>query len=74
MGILEFPFNFTLANLTHIPAEQVGKVRRGHPEVEIRWYENAGHGFNCGMRASYNPEAFPLARSRALEFLKKHLA
>jgi carboxymethylenebutenolidase len=58
---------------THIPAEQVNKVQEAHPEVEIYWYENAGHGFNCDMRASYNPEASALARTRALNFLKQHL-
>ncbi|MGA7857230.1 MAG: dienelactone hydrolase family protein [Terracidiphilus sp.] len=59
---------------THIPAEQVDKVRDAHPEVQIYWYDNAGHGFNCDMRASYNAEASTLARSRALAFLKEHLA
>ncbi len=59
---------------THIPAEQVEKVHAAHPEVEIHWYENAGHGFNCDMRASYNAEASALARSRAVAFLTKHLA
>jgi len=58
---------------THIPAEQVDQVRDAHPEVEIHWYENAGHGFSCDMRASYNPEASAQARTRALAFLKKHL-
>jgi carboxymethylenebutenolidase len=58
---------------THIPAEQVEKVRAAHPSVEIHWYEGAGHGFNCDMRASYNREASALARTRALAFLKKHL-
>lgn len=58
---------------THIPAEQVNKVHAAHPEVEIHWYENAGHGFNCDMRSSYNPEAAALARSRTLAFLKQHL-
>ena len=58
---------------THIPAEQVEKVHAAHPEVEIHWYHGAGHGFNCDMRASYNPEASALARKRALAFLKKHL-
>ena len=57
----------------HIPAEQVEKVRAAHPEVEIHWYENAGHGFNCDMRASYNAAASAFARSRALAFLKEHL-
>jgi len=32
---------------THIPAEQVEAVHAAHPEVEIHWYEGAGHGFNC---------------------------
>jgi carboxymethylenebutenolidase len=58
---------------THIPAQQVNKVQAAHPQVEIHWYENAGHGFNCDMRASYNAEAAALARTRALAFLKKHL-
>jgi carboxymethylenebutenolidase len=58
---------------THIPAEQVDMVHASHPEVEVHWYDNAGHGFNCDMRSSYNAEASALARSRALEFLKEHL-
>ena len=57
----------------HISAEQVEKVHAAHPEVEIHWYENAGHGFNCDMRASYNAEASAMARTRALAFLKKHM-
>ena len=59
---------------THIPAEQVEKVHSVHPEVEIHWYQNAGHGFNCDMRSSYNPDAAAVARTRALAFLSKHLA
>ena len=59
---------------THIPAEQVEKVHTAHPEVQIYWYENAGHGFNCDMRSSYNPDAAAVARTRALAFLSKHLA
>ena len=40
--------------------------------VEIYWYE-AGHGFNCDSRGSYNKEAALEARERTLRFLKKHL-
>jgi carboxymethylenebutenolidase len=58
---------------THIPAEQVNKVHALHPEVEIHWYEDADHGFNCDMRASYSPQASALARTRALAFLKSNL-
>jgi len=56
----------------HIPADDVEKIHAAHPEVEIYWYD-AGHGFNCDARASYNAEAAKLARERSLEFLKKHL-
>lgn len=56
----------------HIPAEEVEKVHRAHPEVEIFWYE-AGHGFNCDARASYNAEAATLARERSLGFFMEHL-
>lgn len=57
----------------HIPASDVEKVHAAHPEVEIYWYD-AGHGFNCDPRASYNAAAAQEARERSLGFLKKHLA
>jgi carboxymethylenebutenolidase len=56
----------------HIPAEEVEKVQSLHPEIEIYWYD-AGHGFNCDARASYNAAAAQEARARSLAFLKKHL-
>jgi carboxymethylenebutenolidase len=56
----------------HIPADEVEKVQSAHPEVEIYWYD-AGHGFNCDARASYNPASAQEARARSLVFLKKHL-
>jgi carboxymethylenebutenolidase len=59
---------------THIPAEQVESVHAAHPDVEINWYDAAGHGFNCDMRAAYNAQAAALARGRALSFLRQHLA
>ena len=57
----------------HIPKEDIDRVQAAHPEVSIHWYD-AGHGFNCNDRVSYNAEAAKLARERSLEFLKKHLA
>jgi carboxymethylenebutenolidase len=56
----------------HIPVEDVNHIHAEHPEVEIYWYD-AGHGFNCDARASYNPDAAKLARERSLKFLKKNL-
>jgi carboxymethylenebutenolidase len=59
---------------THIAAEQVEKVAKAHPEVQIFWYD-AGHAFNRDVDpASYVAEASKLARERSLEFLKKNLA
>ncbi|MFZ0395201.1 MAG: dienelactone hydrolase family protein [Terracidiphilus sp.] len=57
----------------HIPAEEVEKVSQAHPEVEIHWYE-AGHGFNCDARPSYNTEAATSAFDRSLRFLKENLS
>jgi carboxymethylenebutenolidase len=51
----------------------VEKVHAAHPEVEIYWYD-AGDGFNCDARGSYNKEAALEAREQTLRFLKKHLA
>jgi carboxymethylenebutenolidase len=47
-------------------------VQAANPEVPVFWYD-AGHGFNCNDRPSYNAEAAKLAKERSLEFLKKHL-
>jgi len=56
----------------HIPAEGVEKVHAAHPEVEIYWYD-AGHGFNCDARGSFDAPSAKEARERSLSFLKKHL-
>lgn len=57
----------------HIPKAEIDeKVAAAHPEIPIFWYQ-AGHGFNCDDRASYNAEAAKLARQRTLEFLRRHL-
>jgi carboxymethylenebutenolidase len=56
----------------HIPAEEVEKIHSANPDVEIHWYD-AGHGFNCDARGSFNKESAQLARERSLSFLKKQL-
>jgi len=56
----------------HIPAEEVEKIHAAHPEVEIYRYD-AGHGFNCDARGSYNKQVAQEARERSLSFLKAHL-
>ncbi|HTD53880.1 MAG TPA: dienelactone hydrolase family protein [Silvibacterium sp.] len=57
----------------HIPREEVDKISAAHPEVDIYWYD-AGHGFNCDARSSFEPDSAKLARERSLEFLTKNLS
>ena len=58
----------------HIPAEQVNKVAKAHPEVQIFWYD-AGHAFNRDLDPThYDAASAKLARERSLGFLKKNLA
>jgi carboxymethylenebutenolidase len=57
----------------HIPKSDVDQVQAAHPDVQIFWYD-AGHGFNCDQRASYQPDAARVARERSLAFLRQHLA
>ena len=38
-------------------------------DARVFVYENAGHGFNCEARASYNQRAALLSQARTIEFL-----
>jgi carboxymethylenebutenolidase len=58
----------------HIPKEGIDQLQAAHPEVQVFWYDDADHGFNCDVRDAYNPAAARLARQRSLEFLKKNCA
>jgi carboxymethylenebutenolidase len=56
-----------------IPLSDVEKLKQAHPQgVEVYVYP-AGHGFNCDERGSYHPESAALARSRSLDFLRRHI-
>jgi len=57
----------------HISREAVAKIEEAHPEVPVYLYD-AGHGFNCDARASYDAASAKLARERSLQFLKKNLS
>jgi carboxymethylenebutenolidase len=56
-----------------IPLDQVEAVRAAHPDVPLFVYADAGHGFSCDVRASYNAEAATEARARTMAFLAKHM-
>lgn len=57
----------------HIPPAMVDAIRAAHPDGIYFLYE-AGHGFACEARSSYDPRSAVLARQRTLEFLAKHVA
>lgn len=58
-----------------IPLADVEATRAAaQPPSVLHLYEDAGHGFNCDQRESYNPQAATLARTRTLEFLGRYLA
>ena len=52
---------------------QAKEIAAAHPQITAHFYPGAGHGFNCDQRGSWNPEAAKLARSRTIEFFRKHL-
>jgi carboxymethylenebutenolidase len=52
---------------------QAKEIVAKHPGITAHFYAGAGHGFNCDQRGSWNAEAAKLARSRTVEFFRKHL-
>jgi carboxymethylenebutenolidase len=56
-----------------IPKEHHAKIRAAHPTLPMHIYP-AGHGFNCDQRASYHEPSAVLARSRTLDFVRRHLS
>jgi len=55
-----------------IPIEGARKLAAAYPGVVVHTYD-AGHGFNCEERGSYDAEAARLARSRTIEFLRRNV-
>lgn len=56
-----------------IPLSDVEKVRAQHPKIPIFVYDDAGHGFSCDHRGSYNAGAAKTARERTMAFFAEHL-
>ena len=55
-----------------IPMENVDLIRVAFPDIPIFTYADAGHGFNCNVRASYNEAGAKLAQERTDGFLDEH--
>lgn len=56
-----------------IPPEDLALINSTYPEIPLYIYEDAGHGFNCDIRASYNAQASAQALARTKAFLQEHL-
>ena len=56
----------------HIPASDVEKIKAAYPEVPVYSYE-AGHGFNCDARGSYDAPSAKLALERTMAFLEQYV-
>lgn len=52
--------------------QQAQSVLDAHPQVQGHFYD-AGHGFNCDQRPSYDADASKLARQRTLAFFAQHV-
>jgi carboxymethylenebutenolidase len=52
--------------------EQSKAIAKAHPEVSAHFYD-AGHGFNCDQRGSYDAHSSKVARERTLDFFRKHV-
>jgi carboxymethylenebutenolidase len=50
----------------------VGAIRAAQPQVPIYLYD-AGHGFSCDQRASFDEAAHALAWQRTLAFVADNL-
>ncbi len=57
----------------HIPISDVEKIEATYPEIPVYLYD-AGHGFNCNVRGSYDEPSAKLALERTLAFFAEHLS
>ena len=57
----------------HIPVDKVRAFAAARPELPIFIYD-AGHGFNCDARGSYDATSAKLAQERTSAHFAKHLA
>ncbi|NLD70117.1 MAG: dienelactone hydrolase family protein [Limnobacter sp.] len=67
------PVMFHFAEKDQRPtAEQAREIAAKHPSAIAHFYD-AGHGFNCDQRGSFDAASAQLARERTLAFLKEHV-
>lgn len=71
---IDIPIMYHFGENDHaIPMDAVDLIRNTYQDATVHVYENAGHGFNCDMRADYHESSANLALERTLEFIGKNL-
>ena len=58
---------------TSIPMAEVAEFQQAQPKAEVFLYD-AGHGFGCDQRGSFDQQAYALARERTLAFFSRTLS
>lgn len=72
---LQAPAQFHFGAHDHsIPPAAIQRHRDEVADAVIHVYPDAGHGFNCDLRASYHADSAALAWQRTLDFLARHVA
>ncbi len=56
----------------HIPMSDVAAIKAALPQVPVYTYD-AGHGFNCDARGSYDKPSAAVALDRTLAFFAEHI-
>ena len=56
----------------HIPPADIAKVKAAYPDVPVYTYD-AGHGFNCDERGSYDKASADAAWARTLAFFAREM-
>lgn len=56
-----------------IPLNQVAEIKEAHPDIPCYVYDDAGHGFCCDERESYNAGACERAHKRTLDLFGEHV-
>ncbi len=56
-----------------IPLSQVHEIKEAHPDIPCYVYDDAGHGFCCDERDSFNKRACGRAQERTLALFAEHV-
>ena len=71
---IDIPIMYHFGENDHaIPMDAVDLIRNTYQDATVHVYENAGHGFNCDMRADFHESSANLALERTIEFIGKFL-